>query len=259
VNGCRTARGFEPTGSFSAELLAPAHLIQLESLCRAVNLPVRAPLAKKLIAVARAAKFGGARDADRHQRPRYLGTHARSAHTRRADWTPCWTARWNTSATSSDSRGRRDCGPSHTRCWSMAKDSSSSPTRTRERQHHGGHTCGVTALGTHRRGTGHRPCGEARTYRASKEELTLVASTQTADTRSSRSSPGTGVAHVQPAGRRRRPAPEAGTATEVAHCLSEHFSTPAIARYSSRELGTPNRLSSCSTTNTPSEACAGRG
>jgi hypothetical protein len=49
----------EPAGSFSAQLLAPAHLLELEvSGVGPVGLPVRAPLAKKLIAVARPAMFG---------------------------------------------------------------------------------------------------------------------------------------------------------------------------------------------------------
>ncbi|MGH3787599.1 MAG: 2OG-Fe(II) oxygenase, partial [Pseudonocardiaceae bacterium] len=49
----------EPAGSFSAQLLAPAHLLQLEvSGVGPVSLPVRAPLAKKLISVARSAMFG---------------------------------------------------------------------------------------------------------------------------------------------------------------------------------------------------------
>ncbi len=49
----------EPVGSFSAQLLAPAHLLEFEvSGVGPVRLPVRAPLAKKLIAVARPAMFG---------------------------------------------------------------------------------------------------------------------------------------------------------------------------------------------------------
>jgi len=49
----------EQAGSFSAQLLAPAHLLQLEvSGIGPVSLPVRAPLAKKLIAAARPAMFG---------------------------------------------------------------------------------------------------------------------------------------------------------------------------------------------------------
>ena len=37
---------------------------------------------------------------------------------------------------------------------------------------------------------------------------------------------------------RRRP----DRATELAHCLTEHFTTPATPRYGSRDLGPPNRL-----------------
>src|SRR3954447_20666834 len=52
-------RDSEAAGSFSAQLLAPAHSLRLEvSGVGPVSLPVRAPLAKKLIAVARPAMFG---------------------------------------------------------------------------------------------------------------------------------------------------------------------------------------------------------
>jgi hypothetical protein len=71
----RLARLFddaEPAGSFSAQLLAPAHLLEFEvSGVGLVRLPVRAPVAKKLIAVARPAMFGRGEetgDADRHRR-----------------------------------------------------------------------------------------------------------------------------------------------------------------------------------------------
>ena len=51
--------GSESSGSFSAELKAPADLLQLEVAgVGPVRLPLRAPLAKKLIAVARPAMFG---------------------------------------------------------------------------------------------------------------------------------------------------------------------------------------------------------
>ena len=49
----------EPGSSFSAQLLAPAHFLRLEVTgVGPVSLPVRAPQAKKLIAVARPAMFG---------------------------------------------------------------------------------------------------------------------------------------------------------------------------------------------------------
>ena len=38
------------------------------------------------------------------------------------------------------------------------------------------------------------------------------------------------------------PAPEADPATELVHCLTEHFTTPAALRYGGRDLGPPNRL-----------------
>jgi hypothetical protein len=49
----------EPAGAFSAQLRAPAHPLQLEVAgVGPVRFPVRAPLAKKLIAAARPAMFG---------------------------------------------------------------------------------------------------------------------------------------------------------------------------------------------------------
>lgn len=49
----------EPARPFSAQLRAPAHVLELEvSGVGPVGLPVRAPLAKKLIAAARPASFG---------------------------------------------------------------------------------------------------------------------------------------------------------------------------------------------------------
>ncbi|WP_291409652.1 2OG-Fe(II) oxygenase [Actinophytocola sp.] len=74
--------------------------------------------------------------------------------------------------------------------------------------------------------------GESRTYRASKEELTLVAFY--ADCRH-------GVTPVRSGYRvaltfnllaeAETPAPEAGPATELAHCLTEHFTTSTTSRY----------------------------
>src|SRR3954449_6737631 len=55
----RLLRDSEQAVSFSAQLLGPAHVLQLEvSGIGPVSLPVRAPLAKKLIAAARPAMFG---------------------------------------------------------------------------------------------------------------------------------------------------------------------------------------------------------
>ena len=52
----------EPGGSFSAQLPVPAHFLHLEVTgVGPVIIPVRAPQAKKLIAVARPAMFGAGR------------------------------------------------------------------------------------------------------------------------------------------------------------------------------------------------------
>ncbi|HUK68777.1 MAG TPA: hypothetical protein VLW50_08515 [Streptosporangiaceae bacterium] len=49
----------EEPGAFSAQILAPADALQVEvDGVGVVQTPVRAPLAKKLIAVARPARFG---------------------------------------------------------------------------------------------------------------------------------------------------------------------------------------------------------
>ncbi|MGH3683191.1 MAG: 2OG-Fe(II) oxygenase, partial [Natronosporangium sp.] len=85
--------------------------------------------------------------------------------------------------------------------------------------------------------------GETRAYRASKDELTLIAFY--ADCRHQVTPVRSGyrvtltfnlLAATEP------PAPETGPATELAHCLTEHFTTPATLRYGGRDLGTPNRL-----------------
>jgi hypothetical protein len=47
----------QASGAFSAQILAPADALQVDGV-GAVQTPVRAPLAKKLIAVAQPAKFG---------------------------------------------------------------------------------------------------------------------------------------------------------------------------------------------------------
>ncbi len=85
--------------------------------------------------------------------------------------------------------------------------------------------------------------GESVAYRASKEQLTFVAFY--ADC----------VHQVTPVRSGYRvtltfnllsssvdPAPEVAPATELAQCLTEHFTAPATTRYGSRDLDLPNRL-----------------
>ena len=85
--------------------------------------------------------------------------------------------------------------------------------------------------------------GEARTYRASREDLTFVAFYS--DCRHE-------VTPVRSGYRvtltfnlladTGTPAPETGPVTELAQCLTEHFTTPATPRYGGRDLDPPNRL-----------------
>lgn len=85
--------------------------------------------------------------------------------------------------------------------------------------------------------------GESTAYRASKEELTFVGFY--ADCRHQvtpvRSGYRVTLTFNLLAGTA-APAPEASPATELAHRLTEHFTTPATPRYGTRDVGLPNRL-----------------
>ena len=85
--------------------------------------------------------------------------------------------------------------------------------------------------------------GETRTYRASKEDLTLVAlySDCRHEVKPVRSGYRVTLTFNLLADTE-TPTPEAGPATELAHCLTEHFTTPATPRYGGQDLDPPNRL-----------------
>lgn len=85
--------------------------------------------------------------------------------------------------------------------------------------------------------------GKSTTYRASKEELTFVAFYADCRHQVTPVKSGYRVALTfnllaGPA----TPAPAVSPATELAHCLAEHFTTPATPRYGTRGVGLPNRL-----------------
>ncbi len=85
--------------------------------------------------------------------------------------------------------------------------------------------------------------GQSNAYRASKEELTFVAFY--ADCRHQVTPVRSGyrvTLTFNLLSAAETPAPEADPATELVHCLTEHFTTPATPRYGSRDLGPPNRL-----------------
>jgi hypothetical protein len=191
----------EPAGSFSAQLLAPAHLLQLEVPgVGPVNLPLRAPLAKKLIAVARPAMFGRGEET-------LADTSVRDTWELTPDQLtlggPGWTALLDSALEQfRDELGLPRTSRLRTEPHSMliyGKGQFFLPHQDSEKDDAMVGTLVVSLPSAHTGGDliiDH--AGESTTYRASKEELT--------------------------------------------HCLTEHFTTPATPRYSSRNLGLPNRL-----------------
>jgi hypothetical protein len=85
--------------------------------------------------------------------------------------------------------------------------------------------------------------GESTVFPASKEQLTFVAfyadcRHQVTPVRSGYRVALTFTLLSSP----QTPVQQAGPVPELAHCLTEHFGTPATPRYGSRDLGPPNRL-----------------
>lgn len=242
----RLLGGSKSVGSFSAQLLAPAHLLQLEvSGVGPVSLPVRAPLAKKLIAVARSAMFGRGEQT-------LTDTNVRDTWELTPDQItlggPGWTALMNGAL----EHFRDELGlPQTSRLWAephsmlvYSKGQFFLPHQDSEKDDAMVGTLVVSLPSVHTGGElviDH--AGESTAYRASKEELTFVAFYADCPHQ---------VTPVRSGYRvtltfnllcgSETPALEAGPAIELAHCLTEHFTTPAIPRYGGRDLGLPNRL-----------------
>ncbi|MGI8814370.1 MAG: 2OG-Fe(II) oxygenase [Pseudonocardia sp.] len=236
----------EPAGSFSAQLLAPAHLLQLEvSGVGPVSLPVRAPLAKKLIAVARPAMFGRGEET-------LTDTGVRDTWELTPDQITLGGSDWTALMDRALEHFRDELGlPRTSRLRAephsmlvYGKGQFFLPHQDSEKDDAMVGTLVVSLPSAHTGGElVIEHAGESTAYRASKEELTLVAFY--ADCRHQ-------VTPVRSGYRltltfnllcgAETPAAEAGPATELAHCLTEHFSTPATPRYASRDLGPPNRL-----------------
>jgi 2OG-Fe(II) oxygenase superfamily len=236
----------DPAGSFSARLLAPAHSLQLEvSGVGPVRLPVGAPLAKKLVAVARSAMFGRGEQT-------LTDTNVRDTWELTPDQItlagPEWTALMDRALEHfRDELGLPPTARLRAELHSMlvyGKGQFFLPHQDSEKDDAMVGTLVVSLPSAHTGGElviDH--AGESTAYRASKEELTFVAFY--ADCRHQ-------VTPVRSGYRvtltfnllvgAEAPAPEAAPATELAHCLTEHFTTPAIPRYGSRDLGLPNRL-----------------
>jgi hypothetical protein len=237
---------FEPARPFSAQLRAPAHVLELEvSGVGPVVLPVRAPLAKKLIAVARPAMFGQGEETltDTAVRDTWELTPAQITL-----GGPDWMEVFNRVLDSlRDELGlprtsRLRAEPHSMLVYGMGQFFLSHQDSEKDDAMVGtlvlslpsAHTGGELVI---------EHAGERVAYRGSKKELTFVAFY--ADCRHE-------VTPVRSGYRATltfnlstdtvTPAPSAGPATELAQCLTEHFTTPATPRYGSRDLGPPNRL-----------------
>ena len=235
-----------PAGSFSAELLAPAHLLQLEvSGVGPVHLPVRAPVARKLIAVARPAMFGRGEQT-------LTDTNVRDTWELTPDQIvlggPGWTALLDRAL----EQFRDELGLPRTSRLRAAphsmlvygKGQFFLPHQDSEKDDAMVGSLVVSLPSSHTGGElviDH--AGQRTAYRASTQELTFVAFY--ADCRHQ-------ITPVRSGYRvaltfdllcdAETPAGEAGPVAELAHCLREHFTTPASPRYGSRDLGLPNRL-----------------
>ena len=236
----------EPTGSFSAQLLAPAHFLRLDVTgAGPVSLPVRAPQAKKLIAVARPAMFGRGEET-------LTDTKVRDTWEITPDQIRLGGPGWTTLMESALEHFRDELGlPPTTRLRAephsmlvYGKGQFFLPHQDSEKDDAMVGTLVVSLPSAHTGGElviDH--AGASKTYRASKEELTFVAFY--ADCRHE-------VTPVRSGYRvtltfnllsgNETPTQPAGPVTELAHCLTEHFTTPATPRYGGRDLATPKRL-----------------
>ncbi len=236
----------EPPGSFSAQLLAPAHFLRLEVTgVGPVSLPVRAPQAKKLIAVARPAMFGRGEET-------LTDTSVRDTWEVTPDQIRLGGPGWTALMDSALEHFRDELGlPLTTRLRAephsmlvYGKGQFFLPHQDSEKDDAMVGTLVVSLPSAHTGGelvVGH--AGESKAYRASKEELTFVAFY--ADCRHE-------VTPVRSGYRvtltfnllsgDETPMQAAGPVTELAHWLSEHFTTPAAPRYGGRDLDPPRRL-----------------
>lgn len=245
----RLARLFadaEPAGSFSAQLLAPAPTLELEvSGVGPVRLPVRAPMVKKLIAAARPAMFGRGEQT-------LTDTGVRDTWELTPDQFtldgPGWTALLDGALEHFHDelglprRARLSAEPHSMLVY--GKGQFFLPHQDSEKHDGMVGTLVVSLPSVHTGGElVIEHAGESRTYRASREDLTFVAFYS--DCRHEVTPVRSGyrlTLTFNLLAAAETPAPEAGPVTELADCLTEHFTTPATPRYGGRDLDPPNRL-----------------
>ncbi|RJQ89316.1 2OG-Fe(II) oxygenase [Amycolatopsis panacis] len=242
----RLFAGAEPAGSFSAQMTAPAQVLELEvSGAGRVRLPVRAPMAKKLIAVARPAMFGRGEKT-------LTDTSVRDTWELTPDQFTLGGSGWTALLDGVLEHFRDELGlPRRTRLRAephsmlvYGKGQFFLPHQDSEKHDAMIATLVVSLPSVHTGGElviDH--AGESRSYRASREDLTLVAFYS--DCRHE-------VTPVRSGYRLTltfnlladtgTSAPDAGPVTEMADCLAEHFATPATSRFGGRDLDPPNRL-----------------
>lgn len=236
----------EPAGSFSAQLRAPAHLLQLEvSGVGPVSLPMRAPQVKKLIAVARPAMFGRGEET-------LTDASVRDAWELTPDQVtlggPGWTALLDGALEHfRDQLGlpltaRLRAEPHSMLVYGKGQFFLSHQDSEKDDAMVG--TLVVSLPSVHTGGelvVEH--AGASAAYRTSRDELSLVAfyadcRHQVTPIRSGYRVTLTFNLLADTAGTDEH----AGPAAELAHCLTEHFSTPATPRYGRGDLDPPNRL-----------------
>lgn len=242
----RVFAGAEPAGAFSAQLLAPAQMLELEvSGVGPVRLPVRAPSAKKLIAVARPAMFGRGEQT-------LTDTGVRDTWELTPDQFTIGGSGWTALLDGALEHFRDELGLPprarlHAEPHSMlvyGKGQFFLPHQDSEKHDGMVGTLVVSLPSAHTGGElviDH--AGESRTYRASREDLTLVAFY--CDCRHEVTPVRSGyrlTLTFNVLAEAETPAPEAGPVTELADCLTGHFTAPATPRFGWRDLDPPNRL-----------------
>jgi hypothetical protein len=236
----------EEPGAFSAQILAPADALQVEvDGVGVVQTPVRAPLAKKLIAVARPAKFG-------------RGAQTLTDASVRDTWEimpdlvtldgPAWEATLGAVLDGvRDELGLPTTTKLRAELHAMlvyGKGQFFLPHQDSEKDDAMVGTLVVSLPSAHTGGelvVEHG--GESVTYRTSKEELSFVAFY--ADCRHQVKPVKSGyrvtlTLNLLAAGE--TGAQGAGPVGDLAHCLTGHFTTPATRRYGRADLDPPNRL-----------------
>jgi hypothetical protein len=236
----------EPAGSFSAQLLAPAHFLRLEVTgVGPVSLPVRAPQAKKLIAVARPAMFG-------HGEETLTDTRVRDTWAITPDQIRLGGPGWTALMDSALEHFRDELGlPPPTRLRAephsmlvYGKRQFFLPHQDSEKDDAMMGTLVVSLPSAHTGGelvVEHG--GESVTYRASKEDLSFVAFYSDCRHEVTPVKSGYRVTlTLNLLADSQADAQRAGPVADLAHCLTEHFTTPATRRYGSADLDPPNRL-----------------